>query len=116
MDVPILSAIDDARTHNLEGIFVLAGDLANITPVSISAILTEAARIPNSWAVLASTTDLEPCIGIYRIAMIDPLSAAVRSGKPALFQILNALPDGRLATCPINPAEAKNVNTPADLG
>jgi hypothetical protein len=64
-------------------------------------------------AVLADAGSLEPCIGLYRRAMLPLLEAALARGEYALHRVLSDCPVARVAVA----AEAvRNANTPEDLG
>lgn len=94
-------------------VFVLAGDLARITEREVRAVMAAAAGAPTAWAVMACGSRPEPCIAVYRPAMIPVLEARLGAGRRSLHDAALA---ERLATAPIDATAAVNVNTAADLG
>jgi molybdopterin-guanine dinucleotide biosynthesis protein A len=114
----ILSALEFAREHGQCAVFVLAGDLPNIDPQSLRRVLDAAQSHPDAWAVAGHTCGLEPCIAIYRLGMIEPLTralAAEASKSASLVHVLRGLATERLAICELSLSVAKNVNTPDEL-
>lgn len=109
----VLTALERSGTD----VFTLAGDLPAITPEIIARILDAAAAAPDAWAILARSTDIEPCIGLYRTPMRDVLHARLRprGGGHVRASLHDAAPPGRLALIDIPPAVAANVNHPSDL-
>lgn len=98
------------------GVFVLAGDLPDITPRTIEAICSRL-HVGRPAAVLARTDMVEPCIGAYLPAARPWLAAAVAlclRGRtmPPLHAVI---PPRLRAEVDIDPAEARNVNRPEDL-
>jgi molybdopterin-guanine dinucleotide biosynthesis protein A len=105
----VLGALESLRTD----IFVLPGDAPDVTPGVVEAILRAAAGAPDALAVLARTDRLEPCIGVYRPGSAGALARSIASGRLALHEALSA---HEVVRVPIDPALARNVNRPADLG
>jgi molybdopterin-guanine dinucleotide biosynthesis protein A len=105
----ILSALEETGGE----VFVLAGDLARITAGVVRQILDRARDEHEEWAVLARTTRIEPCIGLYRPAAAVALRARLTSGRDA--SLFDAIAAERLITVPVDAGVAANVNTPADL-
>lgn len=91
--------------------FVLPGDCPAITPPTIRAILARAEQSPDALAILAQTSRIEPCIGLYRRGCVGALRAAL-TGTRALH---DAIPATHLVLVPIPPDQAVNINTPGDL-
>jgi molybdenum cofactor guanylyltransferase len=92
-------------------IFVLPGDGPAIAPSTIHAILVRADQSSDALAVLAQTSRIEPCIGLYRRGCAEALRAAL-AGTRALH---SAIPAAHLVLVPIPPDQAVNINTPGDL-
>ncbi|MFZ4430048.1 MAG: molybdenum cofactor guanylyltransferase [Phycisphaerales bacterium] len=108
----ILTALDAFP----RGVFVLAGDLPDITPRTIESICLRL-HVGRPAAVLARTDRVEPCIGIYLPAARPWLAgAAARWMKGLAMPPLHSLIPPRLRVeVPITAAEARNVNRPEDL-
>jgi molybdopterin-guanine dinucleotide biosynthesis protein A len=105
----ILSALEATRG----AVFVLAGDLPDITSGAIGAILAFAAARPQAWAVLGQTDRIEPCIGLYRAACTDLLRARITTGAGGrLWDLIDPKHLGRVR---IPPGEAVNINEPGHL-
>ncbi|TVQ32545.1 MAG: hypothetical protein EA376_05445 [Phycisphaeraceae bacterium] len=103
---------DDGRWH---GVFALSGDLARVRASTVRAVLDAVERTPDAWAVLAEAGGrIEPCIGLYRAPMLDVLARRLEA-TPPLLSLHDAAPRERLATAPIPPGEAVNINSPDDL-
>jgi molybdopterin-guanine dinucleotide biosynthesis protein A len=98
------------------GVFVLAGDLPDITPRTIESICLRL-HVGRPAAVLARTDRVEPCIGIYLPAARPWLAAAAdRCAKGLAMPPLHVVIPPRLRVeVPITAAEARNVNRPEDL-
>lgn len=99
-----------------KGVFVLAGDLPDITPRSIETICRHV-HVGRPAAVLARTDRVEPCIGIYLPAARPWLAAAAdRCAKGLAMPPLHSVIPPRLRVeVAIATAEARNVNHPEDL-
>ena len=108
----ILTALDAFP----RGVFVLAGDLPDITPRTLESICLRL-HVGRPAAVLARTDRVEPCIGIYLPAARPWLAgAAARWMKGLAMPPLHSLIPPRLRVeVPITAAEARNVNRPEDL-
>lgn len=100
------------HAHSRDGVFVLAGDLADISNVDVRLIWEAAERDHGAWATLADSGRLEPCVGVYRPAALKALAEHVERGRRSLH---DALPSDRVRRVSIDPARLRNVNTPADL-
>lgn len=98
------------------GVFVLAGDLPDITPRTIELICLHL-NVGRPAAVLARTDRVEPCIGIYLPAARPWLAAAASRGAAgrAMPPLHAAIPPRRRVEVPISAQEARNVNRPEDL-
>lgn len=105
----LLTALERAHTD----VLLLAGDLPHIRAATIRAILDAAHTNPRALAVLASSPRPEPCIALYRAAFTPLLRERLSRG---LLSLHDACPADSLALAPIDPADAANVNSPADLG
>lgn len=103
-----------ALSHPLgrNGIFVLAGDLADITAAEVERIWGFAEANPDAWAVLAETEQVEPCIGVYRYSSLSILAERLNDGRRSLH---DAIPGGHVVRVLIDAARARNVNEPGDL-
>ncbi len=109
----ILSALEETGGD----VFVLAGDLPFITPVTVLGLLRAAQSAPAAWAVLAVADDtptgeasrIEPCIGLYRHVVTDTLAARLEAGRRSLHDLLAATLVYRV---PVPPRDVLNVNTP----
>ncbi len=109
---PLGGVISALRACNRD-VFVLAGDLINMTPSCVQAILDQASTAPGAPAVIARTTQIEPCIGLYRREVIGLLTIERPSARrPPLHQDLQRI---GAVFVDIDPASARNVNTPDDL-
>lgn len=103
----ILTAIESTGRD----IFVLPGDCPAISAPAIRTILSCADHHPAALAILAQTSRIEPCIGLYRRGSAEALRAAL-AGTRALH---DAIPAAHLVLVPIPPDQAVNINTPGDL-
>lgn len=124
----VAAALQRAHMHALPSdhpaVFVLSGDLPNISAQAVHAIIDAAAHSPHAWAVLASAephqpappthTDppIEPCIGLYRAAALPALLAALDAGQLALHA---AIPAAKRQPVPLPHAVLANVNREVDL-
>lgn len=102
------------------GVFVLAGDLPDITPTTIESIrlaLRVGGRAGRPAAVLGRTDRVEPCIGIYLPAARPWLAAAADLwARGRAMPPLHAIIPPRLRVeVSITTGEARNVNRPEDL-
>ena len=106
----ILAALEQSAGD----VFVLAGDLPNITPGVVRAIIDGAQSVAgaDAWVVLANTGGVEPCIGLYRQAVRRRLAERLSAGKASLHDLV---PPERLLLVPIDPAAARNVNAPGEF-
>lgn len=104
----VLSALEGAGGD----VFVLPGDLPHITSDAILAVLASARANPAALAVVALTDRTHPCIGLYRRTAAPFLCDHLAAGRHSLF---DAVPEGLVATVPIDPHDAHNVNTPDAL-
>lgn len=105
----ILSALEASPAC----VFVLSGDLATITPGSIRRVLEGAEqRDEQTCCILASSGQVEPCIGLYLQSARPLFERALREGQRSLRQVL---PAARVLQVPIAPGHAVNVNRPEDL-
>jgi molybdenum cofactor guanylyltransferase len=135
----ILSALEATGSD----VFVLAGDLPNITADAVATIVQAAHSAPHAWAVLATPTSLttptsptsphaadfpglrpQPCIGVYRPAVIPLLRQRLQEHRRSLHDLLTgntaaagASPtsEARLLLVPLPPAQLVNANTPESL-
>ncbi len=98
------------------GVFVLAGDLPDITPRTVESICLHL-HVGRPAAALARTDMVEPCIGVYMPAARPWLEAAAARGARGLaMPPLHAVIPARLRVeVPIPVEEARNVNRPEDL-
>ncbi len=104
----VLSALDATQGD----VFVLAGDLLGVTAASVRAVMAEAERSGEAWAVLARSDHPEPCIGLYRRILVEALRMRLREGRGSLHDLV---PAERVRLVGIDPAEAVNINTPGGL-
>lgn len=93
-------------------VFVLAGDMPNVTSVDVQTILLAAQNAPDAWAVIAATDRRHPCFGVYRAAALTPLEQCLNEHR---YTLRSAIPDEHLKLVPCSEAAAANVNTPSDL-
>jgi molybdopterin-guanine dinucleotide biosynthesis protein A len=93
-------------------VVVLAGDLPGIDADSVRLLLAAAAGNPEAWAVVARTDRVQPAIGVYRVACVDSLQAAMASGRRSLGR---AVPEERRVEVEIPAGAARNVNRVEDL-
>ncbi len=99
-----------ALEHYGTDVFVLAGDLPNVTASAVRTLLDAAAATSSAagvWVVLASSNGVQPCIGLYRQAVRVHLAERVHGGNGRLFDLA---PPGRLLLVPIPEQEVVNVN------
>ncbi len=114
----ILSALESvgARSSGPWSVFVLPGDLPNIGPTLVSAILKKSTQVPGAAAILARTdSGLQPCIGMYRQACQIALVSAIPAGElrsKALRDVLRLL---RTETVHCSEHEALTANYPTDI-
>jgi molybdopterin-guanine dinucleotide biosynthesis protein A len=92
-------------------VFVLAGDLPSISANAVRTLLSAANRNPIAWAILARTDEIQPCIGIYRLAALETLRVTMLAGRP----LREALPRVTITTVALDAAYTRNINRPADL-
>lgn len=105
----ILTALEQSAGD----VFVLAGDLPNITPSAIRAIIQAAStNASNAWVVMAEADGLQPVIGLYRQAVRQQLADRLRSGVGSLHDLA---PADRLVPVPIHRELVRNVNTTEEL-
>jgi len=104
----ILSALE--RTGG--DVFVLAGDLPQISKAAVRSVLIVADASPQAWAVLATASGLQPCIGLYRQAMAPALRRRLEAGERSLH---DAAPPERLVRALVHEEETMNMNTLGDL-
>ena len=105
----ILSALEQCA----EDVFVLAGDLPHMSAAVVQHILSEARLRPASsvWAILADADGLQPCIGLYRQALRQRLTARLAAGVASLHDLT---PAAHLHRVVIARRAAVNVNTLGD--
>ncbi|MEY3230893.1 MAG: hypothetical protein RL689_982 [Planctomycetota bacterium] len=108
----ILTALDAFP----KGVFVLAGDLPDITPRTIESICLRL-HVGRPAAVLARTDRVEPCIGVYLPAARPWLAAAAARWSKGLAMppLHSVIPPRLRVEVAIAPGEARNVNRPEDL-
>ena len=108
-----MGGIFSALAHFNCDLFVLAGDLPRMHAEAVRQVAAAAEADPQAEAVLArSAKRIEPCIGVYRVAMQAPLADAIARSDYALFRLLTAR---RVAAVPLPPDVCANVNWPSDL-
>lgn len=97
-------------------VFVLAGDLPNISALTVRAILRTAATSDGDavppWTVLAQSGGVQPCIGLYRRAILPLLAERLRLGRRSLHDLV---PAARQHLVAVDAREVLNVNTPDAL-
>ncbi len=110
-----IGGIVSALGHPLgqRGVFVLAGDLPDITGVDVGVVLAAADVHADAWAVLARTGRLEPCVGVYRPGAFVMLRERVVGAQAN--RLYDALPAERVVTVAVEAAHLRNVNMPADI-
>jgi molybdopterin-guanine dinucleotide biosynthesis protein A len=113
----IVSALTQAQAKHMDWVFVLAGDLPGITQDAVLAIVAAQIAAPGAAIIAAQTDRLQPCIALYHQRTLERLlpAASVEAQRtPSLARVVASFgPD--LATCPIDPRWAANVNTPDQL-
>lgn len=92
-------------------VFVLAGDMPEITAQTVSHILAAAHAHPDALATLARTDRLHPCVGLYTRAALAPLLARLAGGH---HRLLDALPAGTVHAVTVDSHAMANLNTPPD--
>lgn len=107
-----LGGIVSALEASDGGVFVLAGDLPAMTETTVRQVLDAAAAAPDAPAVLAQTSGVEPCIGIYRQAALPELRRAAADGRHAMHDAIRPL---RCVLVAIPPGQALNANSPDEL-
>lgn len=95
-------------------VFVLAGDMPGVTATAVRRIIERAAtESARAGAVLAMTSEIQPCFGVYfpcaRAALRRGIGAA--KSRP-LHEVLSELD---VLSVDVAAREARNINTPADL-
>jgi molybdopterin-guanine dinucleotide biosynthesis protein A len=108
----IVSAFE-ALKPSASSIFVLSGDLPGVSPRTVRAILAAFAANTSVAAVLAKTSMIQPCTGIYTQTAMSYLGPHVNAERspplhsmvPAAARTLVEFPD----------AELRGVNRPEDL-
>ena len=98
-------------------VFVLAGDLLNVTAAVVQTILDAAAVHTLAWAVWAESGDAEPprtepCIGLYRQPLQARLRERLARGHASLHDLV---PPAHLMRVKISAEAAINLNTTAGL-
>jgi molybdopterin-guanine dinucleotide biosynthesis protein A len=96
-------------------VFVLAGDLPRITGEAVRAVC-EVSRSPHAAgvaAVLAYSTALEPCVGLYLSSATEPLKRRVEDG--GRLSLHDALPAAERIEVKLDPLLLRNANTPGEL-
>ncbi len=96
-------------------VLVLPGDLPRVSERVVREIRLVAERSPGAWAVLARTDRLEPCVGVYRAAALEPLMERVRGGNGPRRSLHDALPERHVALVDVAAAALANANTPEEL-
>ncbi len=99
----ILAALENSAGD----VFVLAGDLPNITAGAVRAVLAGASAASEAWVVLAEAEGVHPCIGLYRREVQSLLGMRLAFGIRSLYDLA---PEGMLEVVRIEVGEAKNVN------
>ena len=106
----ILAALEQSAGD----VFVLAGDLPDITASAIRAIVDVASAVKarDAWVIMAEADGLQPVIALYRQAVRRHLEERLRSGVRSLHDLA---PADRLVVVPINRELVRNVNTTEEL-
>ncbi len=116
-----MGGIVTALTRAGGDVFVLAGDLVNVTEETVRRILnaadeTSTADSPSAdggtLAILGETDRLETCAGVYRHESLAILRERVERGELSLH---DALPAERVVRVKIDAEELRNVNARDDL-
>lgn len=103
----IISALVHARTP----VFILAGDMPDIDPDTIRAILDAAFAHPQAHAVMARTEKLHPAAALYREAALPTLEQRLAQQRRSLH---DAFAPEQLHQVPCRAEALRNVNTPDD--
>jgi molybdopterin-guanine dinucleotide biosynthesis protein A len=103
-----------ALEQSAGAVFVLAGDLPDITASAIREIVHAAssANANDYWAVMAEAGGVQPVIALYRQTIRQRLETRLKSGMRSLHDVA---PPERILLVPIPPACARNVNAPGDM-
>ena len=109
----LLAALEYARGP----VFLLAGDLAAITPETIRRILAVAASPGEEESVeplafIATTDHPQPCIGLYRPQAAEYLRRALSDER---FALRHAIPAAHVRLVEVAAETARNINRPDDL-
>ncbi|VAX36403.1 Molybdopterin-guanine dinucleotide biosynthesis protein MobA [hydrothermal vent metagenome] len=114
----LLAALEYARGP----VFLLAGDLAAITPETIRRILAAAAapgeeeageaESVEPLAIIAATDRPQPCIGLYRPQAAAYLRRALSDER---FALRHAIPAAHVRLVEVAAEAARNINRPDDL-
>ncbi len=94
-------------------IFVLAGDMPNVSPHDVRRILSVAEHSNGASAALAATDRVHPCAGVYFQAALPTLRDRIRQGA---HRLNTALSDRTTICVPVSSFFAANVNLRSDLG
>lgn len=105
----ILSALEGTGGD----VFVLPGDVPKIEAGPIESIVAAAEQSSHAWAVLAMTTQVEPCIGVYRRAALSTLRERIDSNER--LSLHDALPSEHVLLVAVDARWTHNVNTVLDL-
>jgi molybdopterin-guanine dinucleotide biosynthesis protein A len=94
-------------------VFVLAGDLPNITARTVRVILDAVTSDYNPdtspLVVVAQSDGIQPCIGLYRRAILPLLADRLRLGRRSLHDLA---PPSRVQLVAVDARDVLNVNTP----
>lgn len=105
--------VASALSHFGRDVFVLAGDLPNISAAAILTVLECAGRNPQAAAALACVQCPEPCVGFYRLTALDSLTRSLKAGDSC--SITKRLEGLTIALAPVDPVALLNANTPEQL-
>ena len=97
-------------------VFVLAGDLPNITARTVRTLLHAIESTDDEalspWVVLAQADGIHPCVGLYRRAILPLLTERLRAGRRSLHDLA---PPARRRLITVEARDVHNVNSPDAL-
>lgn len=108
-----IGGIVSALKRGPGSVFVLAGDMPNVSTGEVLRILCAAEHAPNALAALATTDRIHPCAGIYFQAALPCLLRQLLQG---VFRLTAALPNHTTIAVPWSIRSAANVNAMSELG
>lgn len=106
-----IGGIVSALLHARSPILVLAGDMPDVDPDTVRALLDAARSHPDALAVMARTDRLHPTAALYRPGALPSLESRLAQLRRSLH---DAFTPDQLCAVPCRADALRNVNTPDD--